>query len=103
MKMETPIVQTVLTHDQGDPGGEELGETIGVLWYEYKDLTPSEDISQAEVTLVGYEEPQESWDSTAGHSPPGEKAPFTLPWEVMRRPITVGTPPQRGSSRQRPH
>lgn len=71
MKMKTPIVQTVLTHDQGDPGVAELDETIGVLWYEYKDLTHSEDISQAEVTLVGYGEPHESWDSTAGHSSPG--------------------------------
>lgn len=90
--METPIVQTVLTHDQGDPGGAELDKTIGVLWYEFKDLTPSEDISQTEVTQVGYGLPHESWDSTACHSPP---------FIMMRRPITVGTSPQRG--RQRPH
>ncbi|CAC5413146.1 TRPT1 [Mytilus coruscus] len=54
----------------GDPGGEEWGEIPGSLWFERGDLSLTEDTSPAEVTMASYGEPQESWDSTEGHSPP---------------------------------
>ncbi|CAC5370174.1 unnamed protein product [Mytilus coruscus] len=69
MNLESPIVQRVLTHDQGGPEGEEQGETPGGLWYKNEILSPAEDTGQAEVTLASYGEPQDSWDSTAGPSP----------------------------------
>ncbi|CAC5411455.1 unnamed protein product [Mytilus coruscus] len=68
--MGTPIVQSVLTHDQGDPGGVKWGEIPGSLWFERGDLSLTEDTSPAEVTMASYGEPQESWDSTEGHNPP---------------------------------
>ncbi|CAG2234724.1 TPT1 [Mytilus edulis] len=58
------IVQSVLTQDQGDPGGEERGEIPGSLWFE------REDTSLAAVAMASYGEPQGSWDSTEDHSPP---------------------------------
>ncbi|CAC5411454.1 unnamed protein product [Mytilus coruscus] len=70
IKLGTPIVQSVLTHDQGDPGGVKWGEIPGSLWFERGDLSLTEDTSPAEVTMASYGEPQESWDSTEGHNPP---------------------------------
>ncbi|CAC5378749.1 unnamed protein product [Mytilus coruscus] len=101
IKLGTPIVQSVLTHDQGGPGGEEWGEIPGSLWFERGDLSLTGGTSPAEVTMASYGEPQESWDSIEGHSPPRAVSTIDTALESNEEALTVGTPRQRG--KQRPH
>ncbi|VDH92002.1 Hypothetical predicted protein [Mytilus galloprovincialis] len=80
LKELTRLVESVLTQDQGDPGGEERGEIPGSLWFE------REDTSLAAVAMASYGEPQGSWDSTEDHSPPRalrSGAVFRVPIKVQ--------------------